>query len=145
MAGMEMGETAHHTHGAPVRFAFGAPARPGHPARTVKIGIRDLTFDTSEIVVHPGETVRFVVTNTSSIEHEFAIADAATERAHRKEMAEFHDRGEVMQHDDPNVITIDPGQTRELAWTFRGAGKLEFDCTIPGHYESGMKGTIIVR
>ena len=50
-----------------------------------------------------------------------------------------------MTHDDPNGITVKPGQTQDLTWTFGRAQQLEFDCNIPGHYESGMKGTIIVR
>jgi uncharacterized cupredoxin-like copper-binding protein len=145
MAGMDIGADAHHEHGSVHHFRFGAPGHAGKATRTIAIGIGDMTFDTTEIAVHPGETVRFVLTNTSTIDHEFTLGDAATQRDHRQEMAEALRRGEVMEHDDPNMVTVKPGKTRELTWRFASAGKLEFDCNIPGHYESGMKGTIIVR
>jgi uncharacterized cupredoxin-like copper-binding protein len=145
MAGMAPGTGHHHAHSPATRFDFGAPARADQATRTVKIVIGDQTFDTDKIVVHPREIVRFIVTNSSTINHEFALADHAGQVAHRREMAEALGRGEVMGHDDPNVITVQPGQTKELAWAFAGAGTLEFDCNIPGHYESGMKGAIIVR
>ena len=46
------------------------------------------------------------------------------------------------QHDDPNAIVVKPGETKELTWRFTRAGKLEFDCNVPGHYEADMAGTI---
>jgi len=146
MAPMEMGGSAHHDdHSDTVHFDFGAPAPADKAARTVKIIMADVTFEPASVVVRSGETVRFVVTNTSSVDHEFTLGDAPTEAAHRKEMADMMARGEDMAHDDPNAITVKPGQTRDLTWTFGRAERLEFDCNIPGHYESGMKGTIIVR
>jgi uncharacterized cupredoxin-like copper-binding protein len=143
MPGMDMGEAGHHAHAH--HFSFGAPAHAGKATRTVRIGIGDLSYDTSEITVRAGETVRFVLTNHSAFEHEFAVADARTQTEHRAEMAEAAAHNEAMQHDDPNVVTVKPGQTAELTWRFGAAGRLEFDCNIPGHYESGMKGTIVVR
>jgi uncharacterized cupredoxin-like copper-binding protein len=145
MAPMEMGGSVHHDHSDTTRFDFGAPAPGAKAARTVKIIMADVMFEPAAVVVRSGETVRFAVTNTSSVDHEFTLGGAPTEAAHRKEMAEMMARGADMAHDDPNAITVKPGQTRDLTWTFGRAERLEFDCDIPGHYESGMKGTIIVR
>jgi uncharacterized cupredoxin-like copper-binding protein len=30
-------------------------------------------------------------------------------------------------------------------WTFNRAGEFHFACLIPGHYDAGMKGLIIVK
>jgi uncharacterized cupredoxin-like copper-binding protein len=46
--------------------------------------------------------------------------------------------------DEANAIMLKPGQRKELIWKFSTPGKLEFDCNIPGHAESGMTGTIDV-
>ena len=50
-----------------------------------------------------------------------------------------------MKHDDPNSILLEPGETKELVWTFKKASALEFACNVPGHYESGMMGGIAFR
>jgi len=39
---------------------------------------------------------------------------------------------------------LDEGRSGEVIWTFSNAGTLEFACLIPGHYESGMHGPIVV-
>jgi uncharacterized cupredoxin-like copper-binding protein len=86
-----------------------------------------------------------VITNTSSVDHEFTLGDAATEAEHRQEMLDMMARGEGMEHDDPNAITVKAGQSRELTWKFGQGGQVEYDCNIPGHYESGMSGIITVH
>ena len=50
----------------------------------------------------------------------------------------------AMTHDDPNTVLVEPGQTAELVWTFKSPMTLEFACNVPGHYESGMVGTLTV-
>ena len=52
--------------------------------------------------------------------------------------------GMAMGHDDPNSVLLEPGESKELVWTFAKAGALEFACNLPGHYEVGMMGKIVV-
>jgi uncharacterized cupredoxin-like copper-binding protein len=33
----------------------------------------------------------------------------------------------------------------ELVWKFTKRGKFEFACLIPGHYEKGMFGKVVVK
>ena len=49
-----------------------------------------------------------------------------------------------MEHDEPNMINLQPGEQGELIWTFDQAGTVDFACLIPGHLESGMKGQVQV-
>jgi uncharacterized cupredoxin-like copper-binding protein len=51
--------------------------------------------------------------------------------------------GELMP-DEPNAITVQPGETKPLTWTFTEAGALQFGCHISGHFADGMVGTIDV-
>src|SRR3546814_14605503 len=46
----------------------------------------------------------------------------------------------AMDHNDPNSVLVEPGETKELVWRFAANTGLEFACNIPGHYESGMMG-----
>jgi uncharacterized cupredoxin-like copper-binding protein len=40
---------------------------------------------------------------------------------------------------------VDPGQRGEIVWTFNRPGNFEFACLIPGHFEAGMTGRILVQ
>jgi len=50
-----------------------------------------------------------------------------------------------MEHDDPNAVRLEPGEEAEIIWTFGEAGTFEFACLLPGHYEAGMHGPIIIN
>ena len=55
-----------------------------------------------------------------------------------------------MEHgDQANMISVDPGTTKELVWHFTNAGTIDFACPLPGHFKGmnfpGMKGTIQVE
>lgn len=115
--------------------------------RTVKLELKEYSFSTAELTFKPGETVKFVVTNTGRLKHELTIGTAAEQEEHRKEMEAMSD----MHHDESthampeNSIHVAPGQTRELVWTFTTAGKLQFACNYPGHADLGMEGRIVVQ
>jgi uncharacterized cupredoxin-like copper-binding protein len=131
-----------------------AGGRPGLAAdvdRTVRIDATDIAFDRQTIEVRAGETIRFVVTNSGRLVHDFTLGDAATQRAHREEMAEMMAQGAASHqhpgghgHAEANAIVLAPGETRELIWTFAEGTDFEFACNIPGHYEAGMKGRIAI-
>ena len=63
-----------------------------------------------------------------------SIGSADEQDAHREMMRNMPN----MVHDDPNAVTVDPGQTRELIWRFQGDQPVVFACNIPGHSEAGM-------
>jgi uncharacterized cupredoxin-like copper-binding protein len=127
-------------------FWFGAPGKAADVDRTIRVTANDITFDPPAMQVKAGETVRFVVTNASEVEHEFTLGDAKTQEGHRAEMAGMTDMAAGHAHDnDPNAVFVKGGETREIIWRFDKAGQIEFACNVPGHYESGMKGTIAIR
>lgn len=138
------------------RFEFGAPGKSAEADRSITITLADNYYDPEMITVRPGETIRFVLNNKGEFEHEFSINTAAANTAHRKEMAAMtemdhstmdHSKMDMpmppaMRHDDPNMVMLQPGETKELIWKFTKAMLIEFACNIPGHYESGMQGKI---
>jgi uncharacterized cupredoxin-like copper-binding protein len=146
-----------HGHAA----AIGTPGQAAQAARTVEVVMGDNYFEPEQLVIAPGETVRFVVRNEGSIVHEFNIGTPELHRRHQPEMRMMlehgmieldrihHDRmtmdmgnGHAMDHSEPNSVLLEPGQTAEVVWRFTGADPLEFACNMPGHYESGMVGPI---
>ena len=43
------------------------------------------------------------------------------------------------------VSGVAPGKTGEIIWTFNRPGDFEFACLLPGHFEAGMVGKILVK
>jgi uncharacterized cupredoxin-like copper-binding protein len=118
----------------------GAPGNPADVKRTIRIEARDNDFNVKQILVRAGETVRFVVSNESYEPHEFAIASPAEQEEHRAMMRQMPN----MVHEDPNVVTVNPGETKELIWKFGADINVTFACNIVGHAERGMHGTFRV-
>jgi uncharacterized cupredoxin-like copper-binding protein len=121
---------------AVVVLALTAAASPP-PERTVGVTIHFSRFDLASLQVAPGETVRFVVTNTDPIDHEFVVGDA--------EMQQVHEDGTEASHGArPGEISVPAGATVETTFTFpdRLAPGWEFACHLPGHYAYGMHGPI---
>ena len=93
------------------------------------------------MTVQAGVPVTFVVTNVGAIDHEFFLGDAAQQVAHDEEMITM---GEAAMHGDDHGMTVHPGETVELSFTFEQPGEFEAGCHIPGHYPAGMKARITV-
>lgn len=126
---------------------FGTPGQAGNVTRTVQVITRDMSYHMKPLRIQAGETIRFVVKNTDEVEHDFTIAPPALQAAHRQEMRMMMESGGdmSMMHDDANAVFVKPGETKELIWKFGRVSGVEFACNIPGHYESGMKGTFIEK
>lgn len=151
---------AQHTHShdhAPAVSALGQPGKATAKTRTVTVEMTDNLYNLDQIEVMAGETIRFVVINKGDFLHEFNIGTRTIHAEHQKMMAMMVDHGMLtatklvsmdhsampgMKHDDPNSVLVEPGQTKELVWTFPKGGTLEFACNMPGHYEAGMVGKI---
>jgi uncharacterized cupredoxin-like copper-binding protein len=126
-------------------FSAGEPGDPKQPSLTINVimGERDgaMFYVPDRIEVRLGEQIRFVITNTGTLAHEFILATIEENEAHGRLMEKFPD----MEHNDPNGKRLAPGQTSELLWKFSNPGTFEFACLIPGHHAAGMHGTVIVK
>jgi len=99
-----------------------------------------MTFEPAEVSVHKGETLHFVVHNGGKLRHEFVLG---TEKA-LKEHAELMKKFPTMEHEEPNMASVQPGQTGHVIWKFTTSGKVPFACLQPGHFDAGMKGMVSV-
>ena len=109
--------------------------------RTVEIRMGDdMRFAPDRIDVRLGETVRLVAVNAGQVLHEIVIGTPDELRAH----AELMKKHPGMEHDEPYMAHVDPGRRGEIVWRFNRAGSFEFACLIPGHFEAGMIGRIVV-
>jgi len=104
-------------------------------ARTIEVTALDsMRHEPSNLTVKTGETVAFVVRNAGQMRHEFMLGDAKEQHQHAQTMQAHPD----MVHEEPNAVTVDPGQSKMLLWRFGTPGLAEGACHLPGHYEAGM-------
>lgn len=81
-----------------------------------------------------------MITNTGELAHEFLLDSIERNAKHKIEM----EKNPEMEHDDPNGKRLGPKKTSEILWLFDKEGTFEFACLIPGNYESGMHGVVVV-
>jgi uncharacterized cupredoxin-like copper-binding protein len=145
---------------APPAHAHRAPRKPGPTLATgtpVRVVMNDrFRYRPSSIMVRAGRRVTFAVTNAGKLPHEFILGDRATQLDHERQMQAMPAGGEHLHAhthgpDDHAMadtggpgLTVPPGQTRRLTWTFHDPGVVLYGCHVLGHWAAGMRGTILV-
>lgn len=130
-----------HGSGGHGSSAAGRPGSAAQATRTVNVTALDtMRFDPSTLAVKAGETVRFVVVNKGKLPHEFVIGTTEEQKEHEQMMQKMPG----MKHEDPNAITLAPGETKSLIWQFGQSANVEIGCHIPGHYPAGMLSKVTV-
>ena len=120
---------------------IGTPGVAAKVTRTVVVDMKDdMRFHSSVFSVKQGETIRFVAKNSGKIKHEMVLGTQKDLKDHYEVMK----KNPEMEHDDPNMVTVAPGKSGEIIWQFTTAGKVDFACLQPGHFDAGMKGLVNV-
>lgn len=116
----------------------GAGCTIGPRERTAEVTVHHSRFSVDELVVRPGETVRFVLRNSDPIPHELIVGSRSVQDA--------HEAGTETHHGDrPGEVSVAPGATAVTTYRFGRAGSpVLFGCHLPGHWAYGMRGTIRV-
>lgn len=128
-------------HGSDAEQAIGKPGVAAKATRTIQVDMHDnMRFTPADIRVKQGETVRFVVKNVGVIKHELVLGTDKELKEHYAVMMKHPE----MEHADPNMVTLAAGKSGEIVWQFTQAGKVDFACLQPGHYDAGMKGAVRV-
>src|SRR5919106_4986038 len=130
-----------HTHNT---FPAGEPGNPKKPARVVEVVMQEgdgkMLYIPDRIEVKRGEQIKFILKNEGELDHEFMLDT----EAHNQKHAEAMQQNPEMEHDDPNGRQLNSKTSTELLWRFTKTGTFEYACLHPGHYESGMKGVVVV-
>ena len=132
--------------------------------KVITVKMFDNYYEPNKIIVKKGETVKFIVKNMGELVHELNIATKEMHIMHQPEMAkmveheilladsidknkmkEMAKKDHSMAHKHANSVMLEPNKTGEIIWKFSKDIALEMACNIPGHYESGMVGPIIIE
>lgn len=101
----------------------------------------DFKFSNRAIRAKSGEVVEVALMNRGSIEHDFSIATLPGEKAFRvegKDATLAVGRNEVHAHLKPSANGV-------LRFRVSAPGAYQFFCTVSGHKEAGMAGTLNVQ
>lgn len=88
----------------------------------VSVGAKEFSFTPSKITVDAGSKVRLTLENSGNVSHDFVIDEL-----------------------DVTTTLVSPGDSETIDFTVSKAGSYEFYCSIPGHKEAGMAGTLVVK
>lgn len=122
--------------------SFGVPAQAQEVRHTIAIEMRDtLRYTPDKITVKRGQAVKFLVSNSGQLKHELVLGSMAELKEHNALMQKFPG----MEHDEPSMLSLAPGQKGEINWRFTQPGKFYYGCLVPGHFEGGMIGEITVK
>jgi nitrosocyanin len=94
----------------------------GAAAQKVSVVAKEFTYTPNRLTVKAGQPVQLVLENKGVIEHDFVID------AFKVKMG-----------------TIQPGKTGTVTFTPKAKGTFPFYCSVPGHKEAGMTGTLVVQ
>jgi uncharacterized cupredoxin-like copper-binding protein len=121
---------------------WGRQGDPKKATRTVRVTMSDaMRFDPAQLTLQRGETVTFVVHNAGKLMHEFVIGTPAALQEH----AELMKKHPGMDHDEPYMAHVAPGQSQRITWTFDRAGEFLAGCLVAGHWQAGMKARLHVK
>jgi uncharacterized cupredoxin-like copper-binding protein len=126
---------------ASVGTPFGMPGDPARATSTVRLDFGDAGCDFApDVRLRQGEVVLFVVRNSGSRLHELVIGTSHELAGHAAQSAIHPDA----DHDEPYILHIEPGATRDLAWRFTRVGLFRYGCLVRGTAKSAMAGSIAV-
>jgi uncharacterized cupredoxin-like copper-binding protein len=106
-----------------------------------------MTYTPSLLEVTAGVPIELTLINQDSLEHDFSILQIPVESVsaadpmsaeHQMQMGET--ALEPVLH-----VAAEPGATNRLSFTPTKPDRYEFYCTVPGHKEAGMAGTLVVN
>ncbi|MFT5226653.1 MAG: putative cupredoxin-like copper-binding protein [Polaribacter sp.] len=125
----------------PTETEFGRYKPNMHITKTIEVVMSDqMRFTPSVVKVKKGDIIKFVHKNSGAIVHEFVLGTADSLVEHAKMMEMYPG----MEHSEPYMTHVAPGKKGEVIWQFSEAGEFSFGCLIPGHFDAGMKGKVIV-
>jgi uncharacterized cupredoxin-like copper-binding protein len=109
--------------------ASGGEAPPAQPteapagaATTVDLAMQDIHFDKDALTIPANTDVTLNLVNQGASQHDFTIDG----------------------HPEASSELYDPGQTGTLTLNLP-AGTYQYYCSVPGHKEAGMVGTLTVQ
>ncbi len=129
--------------------AFLAAACAGNPSqvapKTLTIEAVDIGFKPATLEVTAGEPVKLVMQNNGMLEHDFSIMVFPMDGMPVESGGSGHDMGDSGMPQPELHMAAMGASSATLEFTPSTPGTYDFWCTVAGHKEAGMVGTLIVK
>jgi uncharacterized cupredoxin-like copper-binding protein len=115
------------------------------PAATQEINLtaQDILYEQKTLEVVAGQPVKLTFSNQGTLEHDFNILKISVKDVKEPAGSAGHAMGHTAEQPDLHVAAP-IGQSSVLEFTATEPGIYEFYCSVAGHKEAGMVGTLRV-
>ncbi len=109
-------------------------------AMSASLDMTDIKYSAGALTAKSGEVLEVALANKGSIDHDVTVKELPGDRALRVEgkAAKVEDGKGIHAH-------IKSGSSGTLRLKVPAPGTYEFYCSVAGHKEAGMKGTLTVQ
>lgn len=114
--------------------------QPAGEAVEVTVLAEDVKFVPDEMTIPAEQVVTITLRNDDAIEHDLQVDDLSIERMDGGEMAGDHEGAS----EDVLALHTLAGESASLTFRTEQKGTFDFYCTIAGHREAGMVGTLTI-
>ncbi len=115
------------------------------PVQEITVDAQSMEYQPASFEVTAGQSVRITFANHDVVEHDLSILEIPT--SHMTESSDSmagHDMGAMEIQPELHVAAV-AGGSAQVEFTPSEPGTYEFFCTIAGHKEAGMHGTLTVK
>ena len=117
--------------------------------QSIDVVMDSFAFRPATLTLTAGERVTLRFKNVSTVEHEFmAGRQGVPGKGYTEDLLAVALKDQSGGHGMGGAAGIRVDAAKSASLTFRvpdSKGKYEFGCFVPGHYEAGMKGTLVIE
>ncbi len=117
-------------------------APPSSGAQEITVEVSEFKFVPATIEVSAGRPVKMTLRNKGALEHDWSVQKIPM--MGKKESASGHDMSGVSDKPELHMSAMG-GQMGQVEFTPTEKGTYQFFCTVAGHKEAGMVGTMVVK
>lgn len=122
----------------------GAGGAETNAPQEVVVTATDLAFDTDRIEVTADQPVALTFRNDGALEHDLSIMHIPVEITDTAEEDEAgHDMSAMEEMPELHLSAM-PGMSNSVTFIPTEPGEYTFFCTVTGHQDAGMTGTLVV-
>lgn len=127
-----------------------SPATPATTLPPVEFTLTatDIAYDQTQFQAVAGQPIKLTLRNDGALEHDFSIVQIpltgeVTTTMAEGDHTEGHDMSQMSETPDVHVAAAQAGSST-IEFTPSEPGEYPFYCTVAGHKEAGMVGTLVV-
>lgn len=111
--------------------------------RVIRLVATNFGYEPSRIQVHLGEEVRFILENPTDLPHEIFIGSQAEQAMHAAQVSVAGADVEAADAGNPAAAYVPARGVAQLVHRFENPEETTIGCHLTGHWESGMRATIV--